>query len=94
MTVPSSPPASPTWDSGSLVDADLGIDGAMGIDQLREDNELAAVRRELDRLVANRAMTGLSVGQREEYLALCARERRLLEGRLGGKTRVFVGANA
>ena len=38
----------------------------MGIDQLREDNELATVRRELDRLVANRAMTGLTAGQREE----------------------------
>jgi hypothetical protein len=49
----------------------------MGIDQLREDSELGALRRELDRLVANRAMTGLTVSQREEYLALCARERRL-----------------
>jgi hypothetical protein len=66
----------------------------MGIDQLREDNELAAVRRELDRLVANRAMTGLTASQREEYLALCTRERSLLETRLGSKPRVFVGANA
>jgi hypothetical protein len=77
-----------------LVEADLGIGVVMGIDQLREDNELATVRRELDRLVANRAMTGLTAGQREEYVALCRRERRLLEMRLGGMTRVFVGANA
>jgi len=66
----------------------------MGMDQWSEDSELAVVRRELDRLVANRAMTGLTVSQREEYLALCARERSLLESRPGGRTRVFVGANA
>jgi hypothetical protein len=66
----------------------------MGIDQLREDSELGALRRELDRLVANRAMTGLTVSQREEYLALCARERRLLEENLAGRTRGFAGAPA
>lgn len=66
----------------------------MGIDQLRDDNELATVRRELDRMVANRAMTGLTASQREEYLALCTRERSLLEARLDGRTKVFAGANA
>lgn len=66
----------------------------MGIDQLREDSELCALRRELDRFVANRAMTGLTASQREEYLALCARERRLLKENLGGKTRGFAGAHA
>lgn len=66
----------------------------MGIDQLRDDNELATVRRELDRMVANRAMTGLTASQREEYLALCIRERSLLEARLDGRTKVFAGANA
>jgi hypothetical protein len=66
----------------------------MGIDQLRDDNELASVRRELDRMVANRAMTGLTASQREEYLALCTRERSLLEARLDGRTKVFAGANA
>jgi hypothetical protein len=66
----------------------------MGIDQLRGDSELAAVRRELDRLVANRAMTGLTAGQRDEYLALCAHERRLLEARPGGRAQAVVGAHA
>ncbi len=45
-------------------------------------------------MVANRAMTGLTASQREEYLALCTRERSLLEARLDGRTKVFAGANA
>jgi hypothetical protein len=71
-----------------------GYSWVMGIDQIREDNELDAVRRELDRFVANRAMTGLTASQRDEYLALCAHERSLLEGRLGVRAKVSVGANA
>jgi hypothetical protein len=65
----------------------------MGADQLRDDNELNAVRRELDRLVANRSMTGLMASQRHEYFALCAHERRLLDAHLGG-TKALVGTTA
>jgi hypothetical protein len=65
----------------------------MGTDHFHEGNELDAVRRELDRFVANRAMTGLTAGQGDEYLALCAHERSLLEARYGVRTTVSAGAN-